>query len=217
MQVSIKHGLAGLIFFGLASFAAADTRLAVPDWHAPQAVQYVQRLAAPPEAAAAVASSPVASLATLPFPVLGLLPGFNADQAPPAVASTFVETGGNANFTWPGCAKLDAIADPVRGGNVFYTLNYNFGCIQVSIEGDLALDASNEPAPVSSAPQNEASAADEENKPDLVFEFAESKQLFGLWYVVTITCSEEIGQFCRSSENRQRILQRLSIVAGQPS
>lgn len=187
------------LFAQLVAFPALSAGVLLKaDWADPLAVKYLKSDFA----------APVLEAGQKPFllPVLGLVEGFEEAQPAPDVEGRFIGST-SLPLDWPPCASELEQTPPVRDDTgTWYTRNYDLGCVQISINGDLNSE---------SAPINSATDADKVlGADDGVMTISVSR--FGVPYLIDVSCTDERKSLCDPKGNWQALVDRLAILEGQP-
>jgi hypothetical protein len=204
----------------VAGFAAepALADLLTPDWNSAPARAYLERdRAAEPASTRAGTSSGGGEQRALSLPVIGFFPGFNAAQLPPADQDRLINQTGTATLDWPSCAVAPAAPGPVvrDDSGTWFTQNYDFGCVHVSINGDRNTDDTD--ANRARLPDGDAvGTVDDETDSGKAGSLTIRVNRFGLPYLVSIECYDEIKALCQPNGPWQSLINRLSIVGGTP-
>jgi hypothetical protein len=214
--------LLGVISVLASAISATQAELLTPDWGAPATARYLN---ARTQGGRGVpwAESLERPGRSFSLPVLGLAPDFQHPDPPPATRERFI--GGAAPPVrpqwWPACAQpTPTVSRADDASGTWYTFNYDFGCIHVTITGDRN-SASEVPAGLSvdlaEKRGDSRSATDENNEPDKTFMRSHDIRRFNIPYSVSIECTEGSLAFCRDEAAQKVLLARLSIVDGAPS
>lgn len=143
------------------------------------------------------------------LPVLGLDVSGNA--APPPMGKSLEEL-------LPDCAADEpVVAEAARDDSgSWYTLNYDWGCLAVSINGD----RTSETDPGNAAPIPDGisgvDVTDEGEPGDAVSEVSVFVNRFGLPYLVSVECIGDIKDFCQDQARVVDLVSILVPVDGQP-
>ncbi|MDR9759349.1 hypothetical protein RJJ37_06830 [Rhizobium redzepovicii] len=194
---------------GLAAGPAFADLLA-PDWNAAAAKTYLARQGAaePPGSGSAMAVS---------LPVIGFSSGFNDAELPPAARDKLINQADTAPFAWPSCAVAPASPGPIVRDDTgtWFTQDYDFGCVHVSVNGDRNTDDSDQNR--ARIPDGDAvGSVDDETDSGTAGSLTIRVNRFGLPYLVSIECYDEIKALCQPTGPWQSLINRLSIVGGTP-
>lgn len=214
--------------------AAAASELFEPDWKDPYFAHYLEKIRE---------GVPVSGGIDFSLPVLG----FSTVGAPGAVEVAEAPLGDRLDRTvpaWPACAKQtpEVVTVPNQSDQAaglplgtWYTSTYDFGCVEVVVEGDrntpdIALvpqrDAPSENGEIEITNQDENAgmAVDEEGHvvqvpedPDTVLGPAVASYARGnLTYTITVACSAQSQALCASHGDVRALVEQLVPLAGRP-
>jgi hypothetical protein len=201
--------LVSTIVTGLTA-SPAFSDLLTPDWNSPPARAYLER----DRAAEPSTSDPGKPLN---IPVIGFFPGFNEAQPSAVLREKLINRNDTAALNWPTCAVEPQQPTPIvrDESGTWFTQDYDFGCVLVSINGDRNTDDSD--TSLARTPDGEAVASvEDETNSGLANSLTLTVNRFGLPYVVSIECFDEIKSLCQPSGPWQALINRLSIVGGTP-
>jgi hypothetical protein len=199
--------------------SASAAELLQPDWSAAATLKYLAAKHADIATAAPLPENAQGQEDAFSLPVLGFKPTFSQTTVTPSMTDEFIGAAAPAPGWWPTCASsLEAPEIAKDDSGTWYSAEYDFGCITVSLYGDR--NSSAPPTPeigdILSEPLSDT--------PSTVDEVGSSTPLSVTWqfvrfsipYVLTIDCNSDSAAFC-GDPNAQRILiDRLAIVAGAP-
>jgi hypothetical protein len=211
-----------LSLIGFAANAAEQTTLLAPNWNAPEARRYLDSTARPNRFVSTL-SAAAASNKTYTLPVLGLVRDFHNPNPAAAVRNSFVAATSPpvAEDWWPQCAKKDAAETPADDATgTWYTYNYDFGCLHVSITGDRNSHVDVPPAlreELADKRSGDQTCPRDDDPTQVVSSVCYEINRFNVPYIVEIYCTQEGRAFCQDARAQKALLSRLSIVAGAPS
>ncbi|TAW00050.1 hypothetical protein ELI24_17465 [Rhizobium ruizarguesonis] len=216
MLISSK-GIRPLFVCLVAAGSAADPALAdllIPDWNAAAAKAFLARdRAAEPGGTGSGGGVERA----LSLPVIGFFPGFNAAQLPPDDRDRLINQTDTAALDWPSCAVTPSAPQPIvrDDSGTWFTQDYDFGCVHVSVNGDRNTD--NSDANRARIPDGDGvGSVDDETDSGTAGSLTIRVNRFGLPYLVSIECYDEIKALCQPDGPWQSLINRLSIVGGTP-
>lgn len=204
----------------LASGGTAVSQQPPSYWDSPAAQRYLASPAPPPAFRPPDGANLRDATAAQRFPVLGLVHGFAQPSPPSNTRETFLEpSASNPPPTWwPGCARAEPTVTRASSAD-WITLNYDFGCVHVSIGADVA-------EPDASSIRSETlernaerlgdrvSAVDEAGDPQKITSVAWDIKRNGVPNTVSIDCIGEGRTFCQDRAAQATLIARLSIVGG---
>jgi hypothetical protein len=155
-----------------------------------------------------------------PFPVLGLVRDFYNPAPASNTRETFLEPNAAtpAESWWPSCAKVDPAVSKAESAG-WITVNYDFGCVHVSIAADVT-DAQGTATRSETLQSNadrlgdRVSAADEADDVTKITSVSWDINRNRVPNVVTIDCLGEGRSFCQDRAAQAMLIARLSIVGG---
>lgn len=208
------------------SGALGQSALLTPDWGADATSRYLQSRSDPTDRAAPMntpANAATRSSRTFSLPVLGVQQGFQNQTPVPEIRDRSIgETIIPAAATWwPACATAAptmTIADDASG--TWYTANYDFGCINVTITGERNSTTNVPPGLIDDLAEragDSRSATDENNDPNATFMRTHEIKRFNIPYTVSIECTPDSLSFCKDETAQKIFLSRLSIIDGAPN
>lgn len=189
-------------------------------WETPAAQRYLASPAPPPAYPLPDGTNLRAAAINVPFPILGLLRDFYNPNPATNVREAFLDPAAQppAENWWPTCAKADPIITKAESTG-WITLNYDFGCIHVSIAGDVT--DSPQDANRSTTLENNServgdrvSAADEADEPSKITSVSWDINRNRVPHTVSIDCTGEGRAFCQDRTAQATLIARLSIVGG---
>jgi hypothetical protein len=222
MRIDCYGVCCALSLIGFAASAAEQTTLLAPDWNAPAARRYLESTARPNRFVSAL-SAAAASNKTYLLPVLGLVRDFHDPNPAAGVSSSFIAANAPSvgEDWWPQCAKRDAVETPADDATgTWYTYNYDFGCIHISINGDLNSHVNVPPAlreELADKRSGDQPCPRGDGPSQIVSSVCYEINRLKVPYIVEIYCAQEARAFCLDARAQRALLSRLSIVAGGPS
>lgn len=200
----------------LALTAAAQSQaLLAPDWNDPAVARANENLKKQERRGINERSAPADDLS---LPRWGFSQDMRKSNSAERSRSRSIEAP-SANLRWPACARANVQPKPVsdQSGN-WYTDNYDFGCIFLSITGDRTYN------PNIKAPDSAARTADCEDSTDAAKDVAKggdregrfdlSLRLNGIPYTITGQCFTGALPFCRDRKAQCALVDRLILRGG---
>lgn len=208
--------------------AIAQDALLQPIWSSEPATRYLERLAQ--NTAFSSGSNEFGRIDSYSFPVIGLEEGFTSDEPDSRLSNAFIGdadavvpndgVGESNSKWWPACAGQVPKPEVARDETgTWYYGTYDFGCLQVTIAGDLQKSGSASEEltdAISDKSSSSSSPVDETGIGEDVLSISETVVRFGVPYSVTFDCTEESKTLCQNKADRTELISRLTIRAGRP-